>query len=256
VILIFLFARIMRSQFVKILVSVSLGLGAGISPGQAQLTGRVTDSQVERVAEAIRQVSLSTGIKIDGLYSDWQIKPENISNWSRKCIGKDLSPQAFAADAAQSRKIVVCVLRDVLRDEYQASKNNELIAVRRTAAWWLTGVSGRYQSSDIAPYTQKVVEFYQQPNQAQPPRPNQVAQPPSSSPAANPVYDRYVKAAKAANQRSDYDTALLYFKRALDERPNDAVAMQEILAIENQRQENRPIFPLPQPTPSSKSATP
>ncbi len=239
----------MRSRLIKILFSLSFVLGVSVQPGQAQ----ITDPQVERVTEAIRQAALSTGVKIDGLYSDWQVKPENVTRWSRKCTGKELSPPAFAADATQARRIVICVLRDVMRDEYQASQNNEIVAVRRTAAWWMTGVSGRYLSRDIAAYTQKVADFYQQPNLAAnypntPPKPvtsAKIATSPSLEPLPNPVYERYIKAGKAANQRQDLATALLYFKRALDERPNDAAAMQAILAIETQTKGSRPNFPLP-----------
>jgi hypothetical protein len=235
-------------------MSLSLGMGVSAKPSQAQ----ITDPQVERMAEAIRQAALSTGIKIDGLYSDWQIKPENVTRWSRKCMGKEISPPAFAADSTQARRVVVCVLRDVMRDEYQASQNNEILAVRRTAAWWMTGVSGRYLSSDIAPYTQKVADFYRQPNLVvnQPSPPKRPTTPPKPTPATkpevlqNPVYERYIKAGNAAKQQQNLPTALLYFKRALDERPNDAVAMQAILTIETQLQESRPSFPLPQPTPS------
>jgi hypothetical protein len=36
---------------------------------------------------------------------------------------------------------------------------------------------------------------------------------------------------RATNQR-DYDTALLYFRRALDERPNDPYARQAIQNVE------------------------
>jgi hypothetical protein len=238
----------MRSRLVKTIFSLSLGLWLNAQPGQAQ----IADPQVERVAEALRQVSLSTGVKIDGLYSDWQVKPENVTNWSRKCTGKEIAPATFAADSTQARRIVVCVLRDVMRDEYQASKN-EILTVRRTAAWWLTGVSGRYLNTDIAPYTQQVVDFYLQPNRAasQPTPPLKPVNVPKAAPAPvpNPVYERYLKAGNAASQRQDRPTALLYFKRALDERPNDATAMQAILTIEAQTPENRPAWP--QPTPST-----
>ena len=243
----------MRSWLLRIFfISLSLGLGISPLPSQAQ----IADPQVERVAEAIRQAALSTGVKIDGLYSDWQVKPENVTRWSRMCTGKEVSPSAFAADTTLARRIVVCILRDVMRDEYQASQKSEIIAVRRTAAWWMTGVSDRYRNSDIAPYTQKVVDFYQQPNRAAskpgilPKSPIGTKPTPAAEILPNPVYERYMKAGNAANQQQDRPTALLYFKRALDERPNDAAAMQAILAIETQLKESRPNFSPPQPAPA------
>jgi hypothetical protein len=231
----------MRSRLVGILWGLIIGLNA--LPGQAQ----ISDPQVEQVAEAIRQVTLSTRVKIEGLYSDWQVSPENISRWSTKCTGKQISPQLFASDALQARNIVVCVLRDVVRTEYQASGKSENLAVRRTAAWWMTGVPEQYLKEDVAAYSEKVWQLYQ--------RPNLLSQRPPS-PARSPdvnrnlVYDRYMKAAAVARQQKDLKTALLYFKRALDERPKDAAATEAIAVLERQNNANPVNRPVPQSTPS------
>ncbi len=64
-----------------------------------------------------------------------------------------------------------------------------------------------------------------------------VAQTPTPAPnaAAKPVplFDRYMQAGYAATNQRDHQTALIYFKRALDERPDDPYALQAIRNVES-----------------------
>ncbi|MBD2102029.1 hypothetical protein H6F94_14285 [Leptolyngbya sp. FACHB-261] len=131
-------------------------------PVQAQTApARVSTVQVAALVEALRQAAPKTGIANDGLYSEWQVMPGNIPRWSRSCIGRELTPAQFEASPATARNVLTCVMRDVLQDEYRVS-GNESVAVRRAAAWWMTGDSDRYNSAQTATYTQQVLSYYQQ----------------------------------------------------------------------------------------------
>jgi hypothetical protein len=47
------------------------------------------------------------------------------------------------------------------------------------------------------------------------------------------AYDRYMIVAKQAEEKKDYKKALLFFRRAIDERPEDPAAMTAIQALES-----------------------
>lgn len=222
---------VMRVPIGKLIVSLSVILAAGTLPAQAQ----VSDRQVSALVEALRQAAPQTGRADDGLYSDWQIMPGNIPRWSRSCIGRELSPTEFEASPDVARSVVTCVMRDVMRDEYEASGNNETLAVRRSAAWWMRGDPSQYNSAEIADYVQTVVDAYEEQRgsataAAPQSSPSSSQQPPQSS-----EFDRYMNAGYAATQERDYDTALLYFQRALDERPDNPYAQQAIQNVEQYR---------------------
>lgn len=219
------------------MIAIAIGLGSAMLPAHAQ-----SDQQVRSLVEALRQAAPQTGNPNDGLYSDWQIQAQNIPRWSEACIGRTLSPQEFEADLGTARNILVCVMRDVLQEEYRNSGNDEAIAVRRAAAWWMTGDPSRYDTAETATYTQKVLSFYQQ----QPGTPSATAQPNStnqpasqsrgnSAPSQSTPYDRYMRAGYAAVEQKDYAAALLHFQRALDERPNDTYAQRAIQNVESYR---------------------
>jgi hypothetical protein len=134
--------------------------------------------------EALRRAAPQTATPDDGLFSEWQVKPDNITPWSKQCINRELTPTQFEASPVTARGILVCVMRDVLQDEYKVSGNNEAVAVQRAAAWWMTGDPTRYSSSPTAPYTEQVLGFYQQL------RSNPSATAPTSTPsAAKPTVD-------------------------------------------------------------------
>lgn len=219
----------MRSTFIG-----AFGLSAVLMA--LPVAAQVSDSQVTRVVEALRQASKPE--KPTALLSDWQVKPENVSRWSQSCLGREVTPTQFQTSASTARSIVTCVIRDVFKQEYRASGNNEAIAVQRVAAWWLTGDGGQYRSATAAPYAQKVLGFYQPSDTAQ--KPASTATTPSRQ---DSFYDRYMKAGYAATQRRDNQTALLYFRRALDERPQDQFALQAIRNAEASLNRNRANTP-------------
>jgi hypothetical protein len=234
--------RFLRGKLRSVAIMGSLlSVGLGVLPVKAQLS----EAQVGKVVEALRQAAPDTGKKNDGLYSDWQVKADNIPRWSKSCTGRELSPTEFDANSTAARSVVTCIIRDVLRDEYRAGGNNELVAVRRVAAWWMTGDAKRYSSADISPYIERVMSFYQQPlGKAPLSSTSNPTSSPTSSPTSNKgtaAYDRYMLAGYAATQQKDNQTALLYFRRALDERPNDTFATQAIRNVEA----NRPNTPKP-----------
>ncbi|MEG4573023.1 hypothetical protein QUA56_10055 [Microcoleus sp. N3A4] len=138
--------------------SLIISLGLQALPAAAQ---PVTDAQITALVEALRQAAPPQTAN-DGMYSQWQVLPNNISRWAKFCTKQDLTPQQFEADATKAKSIVTCIVRDLLRDEYKASSNNELTAVRRAACWWMTGDSAACKSGATATFAEKVVKVYQQ----------------------------------------------------------------------------------------------
>jgi hypothetical protein len=138
--------------------SLIISLGLQALPAAAQ---PVTDAQVSALVEALRQAAPPQTAN-DGMYSQWQVLPNNISRWAKLCTKQDLTPQQFEADATKAKSIVTCIVGDLLRDEYKASSNNELTAVRRAACWWMTGDSAACKSGATATYADKVISVYQQ----------------------------------------------------------------------------------------------
>ncbi|WP_445171268.1 hypothetical protein [Microcoleus sp.] len=138
--------------------SLIISLGLQALPAAAQ---SVTDAQVSALVEALRQAAPPQTAN-DGMYSQWQVLPNNISRWAKFCTKQDLTPQQFEADATKAKLIVTCIVGDLLRDEYKASSNNELTAVRRVACWWMTGDSAACKSGATATYADKVISVYQQ----------------------------------------------------------------------------------------------
>jgi hypothetical protein len=132
------------------------------SAAPSSTNNAISDAKVAALVEALRLAAPQTGIEDDGLYSDWQIKPGNIPRWSKQCIGRELSPADFEASPVTARSILVCVMGDVLNEQYRASNNNESVAIQRAAAWWMTGDPQQYNQGSTAAYTQRVLNFYQQ----------------------------------------------------------------------------------------------
>ena len=138
--------------------SLIISLGLQSLPAAAQ---SVTEAQVSALVEALRQAGPPQTAN-DGMYSQWQVLPNNIARWAKFCTKQDLTPQQFEADATKAKSIVTCIVGDLLRDEYKASSNNELTAVRRAACWWMTGDSAACKSGATATYADKVISVYQQ----------------------------------------------------------------------------------------------
>jgi hypothetical protein len=226
--------QLMRLRLEALMTGLALSLSVGVLSAQAQFS----DAQVRALVEALRQAAPPDSPN-DGLYSEWQVKPENIPRWAKFCTGREITPAEFENNPATARSILVCIVRDVLKEEYPASNGNTSIAIRRTAAWWMTGDSKRYNSGDVAIYTQKVLSLYQQQNVAsanQKPTPAPTANQPRSQ---STPYDRYMNAGYAATQQKDYSTALIHFQRALDERPTDTFATQAIRNVESYLKRDR-----------------
>ncbi|MGD1715622.1 hypothetical protein [Hydrocoleum sp. CS-953] len=122
---------------------------------------KAENQSIEKLVEALRLAAPQTGTENDGLYSDWQVKAENILRWSRLCPGKQMTVEEFEANTTKARKVLECVMEDILNEQYAASGNDESLAVRRAAAWWMTGDPEQYNQGETANYTNKVLDFYQ-----------------------------------------------------------------------------------------------
>lgn len=127
-----------------------------------QAHAQLTPAKVEALVEALRLSAPQTGRSDDGLYSDWKIKPDNITRWSKRCLGQELTPAQFGADPVVARRVLACVMGKVLTEQYAASGNNEIVAVQRAAAWWMTGNPDLYNSGSTGRYTLRVLEAYLQ----------------------------------------------------------------------------------------------
>ncbi len=128
-----------------------IGTMTTLSPGETV--------KLPALVEALRLATPQTETANPQLYTDWQIQPKNISRWSKLCLGQTLTPEEFAANIVQTRQVLVCVIQDLAQQEYTNSRD-EAIAVRRVAAWWLTGDPNRYNQGQVETYTQQVLLFY------------------------------------------------------------------------------------------------
>jgi hypothetical protein len=195
------------------------------------------EPQVTQVVEALRQASKPQ--KSTGLLSDWQVKPGNVKRWSKYCLGKEVTPAQFQSSQSTARSIVTCVVRDVFKQEYRVSGNNETIAVQRVAAWWLTGDGRQFKNPNATPFIQKVVSFYKPVGTTEKKKPS-TPETTTSTQIQDAFYDRYMRAGYAAIQRRDRQAAVLYFRRALDERPEDKFALQAIRNAEDPKRATTP----------------
>ena len=193
----------------------------------APVSAQLSDPQLDRVVEALRLASKPEKLNT-GLYSDWQVKPENIARWSKQCGGREVSPAEFQANAGTARAIITCVVRDALKQDAKAIGNSETVAVQRVASWWMTGDPSKFDARETAPYVQKALKAYQT---------AAIEKPATKS----TFYERYMNAGYDAVQRKDQKAAQLYFQRALDERPQDQFALQAIRNLDAPtRDSNRP----------------
>ncbi|NJM48232.1 MAG: hypothetical protein HC860_20370, partial [Alkalinema sp. RU_4_3] len=138
----------------------TIAIALAIAPSALAQTDDGNDpvtNQAVRLADAIRQVSLAETTTEPGLYSDWKVKGDAIPLWSQQCIGRPLTPQEFAGNRATAGAIVVCVLRDMIRQESLASGGDEALAVRRASAWWVSGNGSNYNAPGVAGFTQQVL---------------------------------------------------------------------------------------------------
>lgn len=138
-------------------VIVSLGL----LPLLAQAQQPVSDTQVAAMVEALRRAAPQTKNANDGLYSEWQVKPETLKGWSKTCLKRELTPTQFENSPAIARQVVSCIMRRELSNQLDATNNNEIASVRGAACWWMTGNYTGCEKGFTADYVQKVVRFYQ-----------------------------------------------------------------------------------------------
>jgi hypothetical protein len=116
--------------------------------------------RAKRIAKALREITLLGNSRNPGYYSDWQVKGDRIPLWSRQCIGRSLTPEEFESNEAAATSTVTCIVQDMFHQEMSSAKNDEGEAIRRIAAWWVTGDSGRYDEEKIATYTERVLKIY------------------------------------------------------------------------------------------------
>ncbi|MBC6430089.1 hypothetical protein FM036_04220 [Nostoc sp. HG1] len=134
----------------------------GLLPLLAQAQQPISDTQVAAMVEALRQAAPQTKNPNDGLYSEWQVKPETLKGWTRTCLKRELTPTQFENSPAIARQVVSCITRRELTNQFRATNNNETASVRGAACWWMTGSYTGCNKGFTAEYVQKVVRFYQQ----------------------------------------------------------------------------------------------
>ena len=227
-----------------------------VSAAQAQVTPR----QVTILVEAFRDIAKQSTSKSKTLHSDWRISERNIGPWSKQCLQRDLTPQDFDRDPETVTKVVTCIVNGVFQTEYQTANNDEALAIRRVSSWWRTGDANTYEIPETVTYADRILKAYQKRNGGKAfatnsgeigltssigatPVEMKVAEkkPAAKKPATivpvsagrSTVYDRYMQAGYQANEKKDSSKALLFFRRALDERPNDNYATTAIQNAES-----------------------
>lgn len=149
-----------KTPVLLLLCGVIVNFGLASLLAQAQQV--VSDTQVAAMVDALRQAAPQTGIKDDGLYSQWQVKPETIKAWSKYCLKRELTPTQFENSPVTARSVISCITRRELNNQFRATNNNETKAVYGVACWWMTGSYTGCDRGFSAAYVQKVVNFYQQ----------------------------------------------------------------------------------------------
>lgn len=139
---------------------LSLTLSSGLV-AQAQPRS-VSTQQVAAMVEALRRAAPKTGNSNDGLYSDWQVKPETARGWANHCLGREITPSQFANSPTMAKQVVTCVVQDEFGKALRATPNNEMRAVQSTACWWMTGEYNGCNSGFTANYVHQVTRYYQQ----------------------------------------------------------------------------------------------
>lgn len=137
-------------------LTLSSGLVADAQPRS------VSTQQVTAMVEALRRAAPKTNNPNDGLYSDWQVKPETARGWAKQCLGREITPTQFANSPTMARQVVTCVVKDEFGKMLRTTSNNEMKAVQSTACWWMTGQYNGCNSGFTANYVQQVTRYYQQ----------------------------------------------------------------------------------------------
>ncbi len=141
--------------FKALLISgILISLSLETQPSHAE----VKTTQVDALVESLRQAAPPQRPN-DGMYSNWQVLPGIIPDWSKRCLGKTLTPEQFDNDNAAARQVVSCIVKRELNTQTQANVKDEQ-AVRRVACWWMTGKANECQRGATATYVNRVLDFY------------------------------------------------------------------------------------------------
>lgn len=229
---------------------------------------QVTSAQVTILVEAFRDVAKQATSKPKTLHSDWRVSERNVGPWSKQCLQRELTPQDFDRDPETATKVVTCIVNGVFQTEYQTANNDEALAIRRVSSWWRTGDANTYEIPDTVTYSDRILKAYQKRNggkafatnssekasigsigaapiemkvsEKKPvdkvAKPTETKKTPTIVPVSagrSTVYDRYMQAGYQASEKKNYSKALLFFRRALDERPNDNYATTAIQNTES-----------------------
>jgi hypothetical protein len=99
-----------------------------------------------------------------------QVMPENVGPWTKKYLGKALTPRQFLANKSAQDAVINGRFNDMLNDQQSAGYKGE-VAIRRAAAVWYSGqgrlwndnspqtYNGRSYPS-VAEYTRKIWRMY------------------------------------------------------------------------------------------------
>ena len=101
-----------------------------------------------------------------------QVMPANVASWSRKYLGRVLTPQQFLADRNAQDTVVNGRFNDMLADQKKAGYSGEQM-IRRAAAVWYSGQGKLWNDTrpqyskgrrypSIAEYTQAIWDSYRQ----------------------------------------------------------------------------------------------
>lgn len=153
--------KVMPKKIIPLLLS-GIAINFGLISFATQAQAAVSNAQVAAMVEALRQAAPQTGIKNDGFYSEWQVKPETLRGWSRFCLHRELTPAQFESSPVTARAIITCIVNRELNNQFRATNNNEIQAVSGVACWWMTGKYTGCDQGFTANYVQRVVGFYQQ----------------------------------------------------------------------------------------------
>lgn len=102
-----------------------------------------------------------------------QIMPENIPQWSREALGREISRSEFLSDPNLQLAIIDFKLKQYWDKAIRQSRGNEDEAVMRVASWWYSGDPDKFTDTrpqywgddeypSIAEYCQSVLDRFKQ----------------------------------------------------------------------------------------------
>jgi hypothetical protein len=141
----------LRSLTLLALVATTLSL-------TAYRTAVGATDPVTALVEALRQAAPHTDDP--ALHTDWKMKEGAISHWTKRCVGVPVPATELEGNPVMTRQTVTCVMGPVLRQQMGQVAGDEEAAVRRAAAWWMTGDANQAQAPGIASYLDRVLSHY------------------------------------------------------------------------------------------------